>query len=74
MNTDVRVGYSLGYRPDNKMPRYDMHQGKLSKRIPATNLGGAHSPRQDHSPADVRQDGKTMRTEREFGRRKRLII
>ncbi len=65
MNADVRVGDSLGHRPDNKMPRYDMHQGKLSKRIPATNLGGAHSPRQDHSPADVRQDGKTMRTERE---------
>ena len=65
MNADVRVGDSLGYRQDNKMPHYDMHQGKLSKRIPATNLGEAHSPRQDHSPADVRQDGKTMRTERE---------
>jgi AcrR family transcriptional regulator len=65
MNADVRVGDSLGYRQDNKMPHYDMHQGKLSKRISATNLGEARSPRQDHSPADVRQDGKTMRTERE---------
>ena len=59
MNADGRVGDSLGYRQDNKMPRYDMYQGKLSKRIPATNLGGAHCPRQDHSPADVRQDGQT---------------
>jgi len=65
MNADVRVGDSLGYRQDNKMPHYDMHQGKLSKRIPATNFGEARSPRQDHSIADVRQDGQTMRTERD---------
>jgi len=26
MNADVRVGDSLGYRQDNKMPHYDMHQ------------------------------------------------
>jgi hypothetical protein len=38
MNPDVRVGDSLGNRQDNKMPHYDMHQGDLSKRIPATNL------------------------------------
>jgi AcrR family transcriptional regulator len=47
------------------MPHYDMHQGDLSKRIPTTNLRDAHSPRQDHSPAGVRQDGQIMQTERE---------
>jgi AcrR family transcriptional regulator len=45
------------------MPHYDMHQGRLWRRILATNLGKAHSPRQENSPADVRQDG--LRTERE---------
>jgi len=31
MNADVRVGDSLGYRQDNKMPPYDIHRGKLSR-------------------------------------------
>jgi AcrR family transcriptional regulator len=45
------------------MPHYDMHQGRWWRRILATNLGKAHSPRQENSPADVRQNG--LRTERE---------
>jgi AcrR family transcriptional regulator len=56
------------------MPHYDMHQDKLSKRIPATNLRDAHSPRQDHSPAGVRQDGQIMRTERETKDTHKLIV
>jgi len=43
----------------------DMHQAKLWNRTLASNLEGAQGPRQDHSPADVRQDGKIMWAERE---------
>src|SRR3984893_14932688 len=42
-----------------------MHQAKLWNRTLGSNLEGAKGPRQDHSPADVRQDGQIMRTERE---------
>jgi Bacterial regulatory proteins, tetR family len=46
------------------MTRYDTHQ-KLWSRTLGSNLEGAQGTRQGHSPADVRQDGQIMRTERE---------
>ena len=52
------------------MTRYDthqddMHQAKLWNGTLASNLEGAQGPRQDHSPADVRQDGQIKWAERE---------
>jgi AcrR family transcriptional regulator len=40
-----------------------MHEVKLRKWIPASNLGEAQGPRHDNSTADL--DGQNMRTERE---------
>ena len=47
------------------MHQDDMHQAKLWNGTLASNLEGAQGPRQDHSPADVQQDGQIMLAERE---------
>ena len=51
----------------------DMHQGILSKRVLASNLGNEQNPRQDYGSADVRQSGQTMRAESKKDNRKLIV-